>query len=91
MGRELKKFDHSFLSEFLIFFAAATATIKIVRRPKKRERKKKKNSADVAIQLTFKKPCCSFRLSWQTTVGANNSLAYDFRIRLRREPMIQTL
>lgn len=90
MGRELKKFDHSFLSEFLIFFAAATATIKIVRRPKKRERKKK-NSVDVAIQLTFKKPCCSFRLSWQTTVGANNSLAYDFRIRLRREPMIQTL
>lgn len=41
MGRELKKIDHSFLSEFLIFFAAATATIKIVRRPKKRERKKK--------------------------------------------------
>ena len=45
MGRELKKKnDHSFLSEFLIFFAAATATIKIVRRPKKRERKKKKLS-----------------------------------------------
>ena len=41
MGHELKKNDHSFLSEFLIFFAAATATIKIVRRPKKRERKKK--------------------------------------------------
>ena len=56
MGRELKKFDHSFLSEFLIFFAAATATIKIVRRPKKRERKKKKTQLMWPSNLPLRSP-----------------------------------